>query len=915
MSFSLSRVPKRVALTALHGLVVGTSCTLLFVCEDRRRRIDQARRAVHNAEKVRAAKQYRKKPSPLEEEKEATAGQDTQTQALSTTLRETTVGGREKPPSTRLQSQTSPSSTTTTPPPPMIVDPYKQTKIKIRQIKEAVALGDAHSLHVGILTLKRIAGRPETVGEEDQPKLVQAAANLYRKCNDVGSTDQAVRILEYISKIGPISSAEYYAMSRNHIERAITELEVHIRQLKSQESAKAEASLVAVEKLDKLLALLVPESQEGIITSSRKWDWSSQAERTIRLALDLGAIRKHRHGVTKSEAFIRVIQTWVQLQGTLSNADPVVWNAIGNVIADAAQLGSSPDPTASLLYLAACCPPDLSIRTVWVMKLLTVDWQQFNKTKDLPKSLHLFAQFEDLGGCDKVTHLDGVYRVMIELALDAKEWQVADDFLAKLTAIKPHAANDPKIIGLLAKTKAKLGDWESVWKDLAKIEPKDDHLGDVFVPILKEYSKTHTVRQVDNFLRMALEELQVPITPYLVTLVGNRYGELRDVASLLTWLEYCAGQGVKVDAAFGNTILRNARRYWDFDYQAQKRLYRTLQALHPSFVDEVTQNMIVSAALTATRRVASPLYTHHEVTSLAVQFRSKAKPSDPHDMRLWMRRAFALRNYRLVQNMYEKAIKQGAFLDDGHLLLNVRAILLHTANLPKIVRILQEAKEQNISVERATAEVFTFYIRRVFAGDLTDKETVLQNVQGVLSQLQTAALDVSCSSLLRVAYLCLSKINHIEGALNFALSALHLKQAECPDDVPMVQVFLLAYTAKTDIRGLRWTIRGASEAGILHKERVMEALRASRRSFLNRNMQTFAVQEAIQLLDRALGLLRSNRLDMSQEREQMEKATMSIMANAAWEVALPPIEATKAREKALTQVEKDMQQLAACDIP
>lgn len=860
MSFSLSRVPKRVALTALQGLVVGTSCTLLFVCEDRRRRIDQARRAIHNAERIRAAKQYRKKPPPEKEEEE-------EEQALSTTLLDTTVAGRTRPP-TRVQKTNEPRSSTS--PPPLTGDPYAHTKQRIRHIKEAVALGDAHSLDVGLWTLTRIARQPDAVGPDDQPKLVQAAVGLYRKYNEAGSTEQAVRVLEYLSRIGPVSSADFYTLSRDHVERALAKLDA------------ARTQPAAMHRLDRLLRLLVPPGQEGTVPPARTWEWSSQAERAIRLALARGG-----KGVTKSEAFVRLVQTFAQRQGTLSHdADPAVWTTMGHVLSEAAQLGATPDPAASLVYLAAACPPGRSLKTVWVMKLLTVDWQQCNLHKDLSQTLRLFARFEALGGCDKVAHVDGVYRVLLELALDAHEWSVADEFLAKLTARHPDAADDPKIIGLLAKTKAKLGDWAGVWHDLERMD--GTHVGDVFVPILKAFSKTHTVREVDELLRRALDQWRVPITPYLVTLVGNRYGELRDVASLVTWLEFCLRQGVQVDAAFANTILRNGRRHWDFDYQALKRVYRTLQRLHPGFVDEVTHHMMVSAALTATRRAASPLLLHREVTSLAIRFRTKSRPSDPHDLRLWMRRAFALRNYRLVQNMYEKAHKQGARLDDGHLLLHVRAILLHTANLPKIVRVLQEAKQQEISVERATAHVVTYYVRRVFDRDLVDKDVVLRHVQGVLSQLQAAALQVSWSSLLRTAYLCLTKIHHMEAALNFAQSALHLKRVACPDDVPTVQVFLLAYTAKTDLDGLRWTIRGASEAGLLHKERVMEALRSARRSLLERHVQTLPVQEAIQLLDKALHVMYAHRRDLSAQRQHMEQTTIEMMAQAASHVGLPP---------------------------
>lgn len=920
MSFLLLRVPKRLALTALRGLVVGTSGTLLVLFEDRRRRIDQARRAVHNGERVRAAKKIRKKSSrpPVDPPKTTTA--------LSSTLKETALADHKKQPS-RLQPSSAPKAPPF-PPPPVIVNgaPLSsplpaiangKTKIadKIRRIKEAAALGDMQSLQAGIITLKSIASNPIYVKEEEQSKLMQAAMDLCRQCQKSGSTSQTEKVLQYVGKIGAVSSTDYHTLdTKTHVERSLADLENLIQRLRSDElsteesahkAAWLDAKCAAHKKLDNLLSLVLPDfADDGTILPSRKWEWARLAEKAMRLALDLGGLRidsslynqnlqnagqeiqdavKELGHVTKTEAFRRVVRTFVQLQAELSQPDLAIWTTIGNVISDSVQLGSSPGPAASLVYLVQNCPPGLRIRTTWVAKLLWVDWEQFNKKKNAFKSQALFHKFETLGGCEKVTHVDGVYRVMMEIALEAKQWQLADDFLSALKTVAPTAARHPKILGKLAKAKSKLGDWASVWEDFQNMEPRDC-IGDVFVPVLDQFSKTHTVEELDQFLRQALQELQVPITPYMVTLVGNRYGELRDVTSFVTWLEFCAGQGVKVDAAFANTILRNCRRHWSFDYQSLKEVYRMLQLLNPTFVDEVTHNMIVTAALTATRHAPAPTIVHNEVSSLAVKFRKEVRLCDPHDLRLWMRRAFGLQNYRMVQNMYEKAVKQGANVDDGHLLLMIRAILQHNANVPMAVRVLNEARQQNILVERATTEVIVFCSRPVFPGKGTDRETVLGNLQSALSQFQAAGLEISSASLLRVAYLCLVNIHHTEAALDYAKSALHLKEAVYPDDVPTFQVFLLAYTWRVDLSGLKWTIRGALQSGILHKKRVLEALKAARRIF-EKQGQNAEAQEATRIVDQALDVVRSGRSELAQEQIELRKSTSDIIAKAAKGVA------------------------------
>src|SRR6266699_541061 len=50
--------PSKAAIRALRGLVFGTTCTLALVTEDRRLRINAARSAVRNADKLKSAKRY-----------------------------------------------------------------------------------------------------------------------------------------------------------------------------------------------------------------------------------------------------------------------------------------------------------------------------------------------------------------------------------------------------------------------------------------------------------------------------------------------------------------------------------------------------------------------------------------------------------------------------------------------------------------------------------------------------------------------------------------------------------------------------------------------------------------------------------------------------------------------------------------
>ena len=65
-------IPSKAALRALRGLILGTSCSLALIAEDRRRRINHALRILENGERVKAARSYRADAAVLALEEEAT---------------------------------------------------------------------------------------------------------------------------------------------------------------------------------------------------------------------------------------------------------------------------------------------------------------------------------------------------------------------------------------------------------------------------------------------------------------------------------------------------------------------------------------------------------------------------------------------------------------------------------------------------------------------------------------------------------------------------------------------------------------------------------------------------------------------------------------------------------------------------
>lgn len=1031
MSFSLLRVPKKAALTALRGLFVGTSCTLVLITEDRRRRINQARSAVRNAERIRSSKQYHAAPpafDDIQSSAERKCFDDVSDAAISiepderrlrtqirnsngaldhgqVESRRSDQGAVVERPKDMLNScadvpaesasrqhgrqgatdnaqlrqvqhgfvansepaghsrltwerrsprawgahavfpipQPSPElfkrplPTTSRPRPSATEDlPHPSSHNidvheNVRWVSEAVALGDSSSLVEAVNVLSDTLRKRDMAAEEKRA-LIHAAASLCSKCQESGMMDDAARALYMVVQLGPLPEADYYACNPQPlIDRAISAAEVEVDKLKAEgEKSHRRERLSVGCKLERVIQLLLPRFTEITLSASRLQEWLPAAEKSMELALDLHVLtesaanvywriqhyggdpdglvtRRFMEGLAQQAKHNRILNTFHLRRYKLAQYKPETWYAIGNLVTDALELTPGKDPSRLLKTMLQFCPgetlsPERPLRTTWVTKLLYCHWQRMSTFES---TLALFREFEGLGGFDKVVHLDGPYRVMIQIAVEAERWTDVDDLLKQLEVVKPSTAKEARILGLLALAKAKLGDWNGVWTDFKKMEIRY-LVENVFAPVLHEFIKTHTTRETEDFLRAYIEDLDIPISPYMVNMVANRYGDVRDAHSFVEWLAYCSKKGFEVDAAFGNAILTNCRRRWDFSFLDLKLIHRTLAMLNPNFVDNVTENDMISAVLRTHRR-AKPLFVKKEIALVGAKSHTWGKLTSPDDMRIDLRHAFVTRKYKQALHLYKSACKRGVPVDDGHLRIAVKASLKLDDRIQPALSLIKEGKAKGIDVSTAITQVFLTQIHHVFGGDTSDKEDTLRQVRDVIARFEESGLSLGHQPMLRVAYLLL-QAGHFQSAISFGLSALQRKGISYPDDVPTFQLLFLAYAYKSDVQGMKWTIAGAVHMQYYHKKSVFKVLKDAR-ALLRKQIQTSDVKEALWVVEQGLDKVRLQRLKNIEERKGLESGIIEIMKHAALEAELQPdSEAMRRRDEILQELDAKARQ-------
>lgn len=952
MSSLLLRVPKKAALTALRGLIAGTSCTLLLVTEDRRRRINQARSAIENAEKLCLVKQYHATRSALHQEPAHPSALESLEEELSSAAYREPKWSSHK--SWGRPHQDAPEddweeitptidrSDQTGHPRGMRRQPRRQFGLKagqfshirkstlalrplpahpdvasravafpkigvdenVRRIGEAVILGDTQSLEDAIDILQKTVKR---IGLTDLDKtmLVDAAAPLCQKCQEAGMLEHSEEILLCATGLGPMSGDQYYAFNpQSVINSAVAAAEATLSGSESLDT-KGQIRYTARSKLERALSLFMPRFKDKTSTSPRSGDWQQNAEKLMQLAFDLGltdqaadvfwriqfyggdsdasVTRQFMARLFENKDFNRVVNTFSLIRHKLPHCSSELWYAIGSLVTDAVEAAPKQKPAKVLLQLLGQCPQDFHVRTTWATKLLYCHWK---RGQDFEATRGLFREFENIHagrlGFRLVRFPDGVYRVMLQIAVEAEQWQAVDEVLARLQQINPSSCKDARILGVLALAKAKVGDWNGVWADFKNMEVKD-RIDDVFVPVLKEFIRTHTISETEEFMKAYITDLKVPVCRYMVNVVANQYGAIRNVELFVNWLDYCSHAGFEVDAAFSNAILVNCKRRWDFSFEELRIVYRKLKLLSRNFMDEWTENTMVIAAMKVRHHTRSAF--RRNITLLGIKSRgvsSVTKCTTPEDVRVEMREGMTLRLYRAVCGIYRSALARGLTLDGGHVRLAVKAQLkVDRGNAQTAFDIITAAKTRGVEVSTVISPVFFGLLRQVSRRQKVDRNDVLRQVKNLIGRFESNGLSLPPAAFTRAAHVCMAA-RHFQGAISLAMSALERKGVSYPWDGPTFSLFLLAFTHIVDLKGMKWAITGAWQEPYFHKKTVLRALKDSR-GLLAKSIQTNDVQKAVGVLDVALDMVLRVRDVLAKERKNLEKDTMEIMRQAALE--------------------------------
>ncbi len=450
---------------------------------------------------------------------------------------------------------------------------------------------------------------------------------------------------------------------------------------------------------------------------------------------------------------------------------------------------------------------DGSLRTRWIMRLLQAHW---NRHQDYSQTKALFDEAKTLGLLHRVAHPQGVYRVMVELAIKADEQAMAEFYYDEVLQTCPWLHSDIPLKGYFAVAKAKAGDWDGVYNDFTKMQARrhlqQEEYNDAFIAILKIFAEDHPVAEVRDFVARYVDDLGVGMHRYMVTLVANKYGQCRDITGFLSWLDYCNKAGFSLDPVFCNAVLHNCRTQWKFHFEQLRQLVSTIRRLNPGATDDSTKRILSQSSRSSTPMVSPNVSLSSKGKPVRIKTISMNKLAyvgrsmNKRDVYEAMNQEIGSGKHIVAVTIYKRAMRFGMPFCSHCFRLAVTASLeLPGHGTGLAFHLIHNAHEQGHDV---TFAVSTFIRTQMdqFRGSPVD---VIQHMQNLISRFEALRVVIDPAALTHAALVCI-KLGHHDKALS--LCRVAMERSGAPDNPcfsrQCFRALLKVYTQTLDLNGL-----------------------------------------------------------------------------------------------------------------
>ncbi|KAM0225374.1 hypothetical protein ACHAQD_001308 [Fusarium lateritium] len=241
-------------------------------------------------------------------------------------------------------------------------------------------------------------------------------------------------------------------------------------------------------------------------------------------------------------------------------------------------------------------------RHEWITRLLMHYWR---KTKDFDEVKSIYGMLQEGGlfsdGAFSLSTQYAVRRRITLIALDAGDDATANAEMSQLTAIRPKPAGvDVKLRGRFIVREAELGHWDKAMSELKTFGPKakqSPQFQNVLSWLTKLYRKNHTPVEIDIFVRDLVNNHRMALNRPLAFFVLDRHGRARNLQALVAWVQFCQDGGMEMDQIFFNEIADKCCKYWSLLRLDVVRMLKDAHSSMPWLQDPLLTSYTSNGAL------------------------------------------------------------------------------------------------------------------------------------------------------------------------------------------------------------------------------------------------------------------------------------------------------------------------------
>ncbi|KJZ79222.1 hypothetical protein HIM_01373 [Hirsutella minnesotensis 3608] len=580
-------VPSRAALHALRGVILTTSCSVILLAEERRRRLKIARAAIDNARKLHTVRHVRGSLVAVDALDPCSGGlaQVGETGLSSSSLPKPRTSTRRRRRHAHATFSTSASSNASagaelSVAPEVTYVAEQRTPIAPPSHPFGLQSWMSDLLDVGasvrhgsrvppklmsrnlvpkmpfikppptrVSRLTRLSSTPNELGEK-HPE--QEAANIWTRRDHVSQNEEEAyekeessQLLRTMSAIDVLAAKPLSAEPRAFCEEAyITLQKLHI-ELKSR---RLEEQLI-LKGLKSAAVLLKSLASRGRAASSAKiLDFSGVD--LLKMALEYD--REQATAITRS--LLRLNRNPHKV--LLALAEFMQHSGCKSYLADA------------LSFLS-----DIKRRHRWMhgMQIHQVLAQREGPRENFAETKMLYQAMLE-AGLFQLSDLSSAAQRQIRSSMALRGSAAGDDALAQseskaLQALVPPGKQlDVEEQCKVIISKAVAGQWNSVYADLEDIQKRSGTrcgaLQDVVIRITDIFAQRHTSQELEGFLRRLVPQFGMKLRRRWVYLVFDGFCSQRQDESAFAWLRFCSMHGLSLDQDFCHQFYHRCRKIW-----------------------------------------------------------------------------------------------------------------------------------------------------------------------------------------------------------------------------------------------------------------------------------------------------------------------------------------------------------------